>query len=220
MAAKKVPRDGCDRIEPRLGEHELVELLSCRPHGDERRLGLAPSGRVDGVDPAVEDNCAELIGAEPRPADQSGGLLALADGSTLSQALIGVAPLPGGPGRVLGAESPTCVCYWKARQLSAAGGMAAALHYTEESGGRFNWTSNGTTIAEFSLTDGADAGIDGSDPQRLLQALRTAGLDTDGITRPCAAALALFEVITGTIITQQTLEGRFTVGSVSDPYSL
>ncbi len=162
----------------------------------------------------------ELVGAEPRPADESGGVLALADASTLSQALIGVAPLPGGPGWILGAESPTCVCYWKAAQLSAAGGMAAALHYTEDSGARFNWTSNGTTIAEFSLTDGADAGIDGSDPQRLLQALRTAGLGTDGTAEPCAAALALFEVITGTIITQKILEGRLTVGSVSDPYNL
>jgi len=105
----------------------------------------------------------ELIAAEPRRADESGGVLALADESTLSQALIGAAPLPGGPGWTLGAESPSCVCYWKAGQLSAAGGVAVALHYSEDSGGRFHWTSNGITIAEFSLTDGADAGIDGSD---------------------------------------------------------
>ena len=98
--------------------------------------------------------------------------------------------------------------------------MAVALHYTEDSGGRFNWTSNGTTVAEFSLTDGADAGVDGTDPQRLRQALAAAGLDADGTTTPCAAALALFEAITGTTITQQILEGRFTVGSVSDPYQL
>jgi hypothetical protein len=162
----------------------------------------------------------KLIGAQPSPADEPGGVLALADASTLGQALIGTAPLPGGPGWILGAESPSCVCYWKAGLLSTAGGMAVALHYTEDSGGRFNWTSNGTTVAEFSLTDGADAGVDGTDPQRLRQALAAAGLDADGTTTPCAAALALFEAITGTTITQQILEGRFTVGSVSDPYQL
>jgi len=161
----------------------------------------------------------ELIAAEPRPGDQPGGVLALADESTLSQALIGAVLVPGGPGWILGAESPSCVCYWKAGRLSAAGGMTVALHYTEDSGGRFHWASNGVTIAEFSLTDGADAGIDGSDPQRLLQALRTAGLGTDGTTDPCTAALALFEVITGTVVTRRILEGHFTVGSVSDPYS-
>ena len=101
---------------------------------------------------------------------------------------------------VLGAESPTCVSYEKAGKLSVAGGMAVALHFTEESGGRFNWTSNGITLAELSLTDGADAGIDGNDPQRLLEVLRSAGLDTDGTTEPCAAALALLEVITGAVM--------------------
>jgi hypothetical protein len=133
---------------------------------------------------------------------------------------VGVVPAPGRPGWLLGAESPSSVCYWKAEQLSVAGGTAVALHYTEDSGGRFNWTSDRITVAEFSLTDGADAGIDGSDPQRLLTALRRAELDTDGTTEPCAAALALFEVITGAVITQEVLGAKFTVGSVSDPYNL
>jgi hypothetical protein len=161
-----------------------------------------------------------LVGAEPLGDKEPGGVLALADGSTFDQALVGVVPVPEGPGWVLGAESPSNVCYWKAEQLSVAGGLAVALHYTEDSGGRFNWTGSGITLAEFSLTDGADAGVDGSEPRRLLEALRTAGLSTDGTTEPCAAALALFEVITGAVITQEILGGEFTVGSVAEPYNL
>jgi hypothetical protein len=162
----------------------------------------------------------KLVGAEPLADDEPGGVLALADGSTCDQALVGVVPVPGGPGWVLGAESPSCVCYWKAQELSEAGGMAAALHFTEDSGGRFHWTANGMTLAEFSLTDGAAAGIDGTDPERLLEMLATAGLGADGTTEPGAAALALFEVIAGAVITQEVLAGGFTVGSVPDPYRL
>ncbi len=66
----------------------------------------------------------------------------------------------------------------------------------------------------------ADSGIEGSDPPRLREALRTAGLGTEGTAAPCAAALAIFEVIAGTIITRTALEGRFSVGSAADPYNL
>jgi hypothetical protein len=57
----EVPLNGGDRIEPRLGEHEFVELVPCRAHGDERRLDPAAGGRVDGVDVPVEHDRADHV---------------------------------------------------------------------------------------------------------------------------------------------------------------
>src|SRR6185369_16951532 len=50
--------DRRNRIEPWLGEHEFVELVSCRTHRDERRPNFAASGRVDGVDAGLRRGSA------------------------------------------------------------------------------------------------------------------------------------------------------------------
>ena len=57
----KVPLNGGDRIESRLGEHKFVELVPCGAHGDERRLDPAAGGRIDGVDVPVEDHSADHV---------------------------------------------------------------------------------------------------------------------------------------------------------------
>jgi Family of unknown function (DUF6461) len=162
----------------------------------------------------------ELVGAQRRPSEDEEmlrGVSALAGGSTLNHVLVGVTPAPGRQGWVLGAESPACVSYEKASELSIPGRTAVAFHCTEESGASLIWAEDGVTLAELSLTDG-DA-IDGSDQQRLWEKVREAGLDTDDTTHPCATAATLIEAITSVVITRKTLEEtKFTSGSVPFPY--
>jgi hypothetical protein len=138
-------------------------------------------------------------------------------------------PMQDKPDWVLGVESHSNVGYEKASELSVPGGLAVAIYCNETSGHWFTWAEGGVAVAEYRFETGAcmptaDA-IDGSDPQRLVAMMRAAGLDPEDTTRPCAAAAALVEVITGTgdthgvVITKDELEnGVFTVGAVSVAY--
>lgn len=69
--SEEVPLDGSHRIETRLGEHELVELLSSRAHRDQRRPDSTSGDWIGGVDVPVEDDRA-AISDESGRTDQFG----------------------------------------------------------------------------------------------------------------------------------------------------
>jgi len=158
----------------------------------------------------------ELVGAEFLPSKEPCGLPALADEGDSEHVLVGVAPAPGNPGWVLGAESPAGVSYEKVSELSVPG-VAVSFHCNEDSGAWFTWAEDGDLLVEFSLTDGGV--IDGSDPERFVAKMREAGLDPDDVAHPCAAAALLIEMITGVTITPEILETtKFISGSVPFPW--
>jgi hypothetical protein len=158
----------------------------------------------------------ELVGAEFLPSKEPCGVLALADEGTPDHVLVGVAPAPGKPDWVLGAESPAGVGYEKVSELSVPG-VAVSFHCNEDSGAWFTWAVGGDVLVDFSLTDGGV--ISGSDPERLVDKMRDAGLDPDDTTHPCATAALLIEMITGVVITREVLETtKFTSGSVPFPW--
>jgi hypothetical protein len=152
------------------------------------------------------------------------GVPALAAERPPDRVLVGVMPAPGKPGWILAAESPG-VIYEKASQLSA-GGVAVAVHSTQDSGVWLKWAERGADVAELSLTDDdVDDVIVSNDPPGLAQQMRAAGLNTDyTANHPCAAAAILIEMITrdgdipGVVITRHDLEtAEFTTGSLPFP---
>ena len=158
----------------------------------------------------------KLIGATEPFRSNLRGVPALEDERTPGLALVGVTPAPGKEGWVLGAETSANVAYDNATKLSIPGGIAVAF-CCNMNGSWFIWAESGDNLVEFSLTEGT--ALSGSNPRRLAEIMRQAGIDPANAAPPCATALALLEAITGVVITRQMLtDGEFTCGTVSFPY--